>query len=1169
MRASRFQALTILTCLFGSWFAAPSVAAEFTPSWSEPQAEVLPTGDLRWKPHPALFQAGRSLRYIDYDGGNDTNPGSRDLPWKHHPWDPNAKGKAAAATGVDTYVFRGGVMYRGSLSVKESGEPGQPIRLTSDPAWGMGAALIVGSERVTGWKQGANHADIPQAQRVWWTSIDFAPRNVWLVGGDGRVKRLPLARTPNWQVSDADDIKSEWFRFNNPDRNAAWGLTADFAGTIRPMGVDTVNLKRDADYYEGALIWSEYGWVMGTPYPSRVVKFDRAKSALIFGGQWGSGAGSHHFPRHTRYYLEDKPHYLDDNKQGEFWFDKQGTGGRLYVRMPGDADPNRFQIEAAKRIHLIDSEKLEQIEISGLGFRFTNVLFDLDALPANRPDVDPACIRLRGSGREITIANCDFQHIHMPIRLQTVGEDAAIDGVVIRDNVIGFTDHGGMVLQDGGGWGVEYPKGRLYDVKILRNRLHQIGQRPSRYGQGHAIEVHCAETLEVAGNCLDRLYGAGIFVYGGKENRAKVDRPLTRILIHHNKVEDSLLNNNDWGGIETWQGGPAYVFDNISGNPGGFKLWGHLNNRKQPANSRFGHAFYMDGGYKQYYFNNIAWGKSNDPFDKLGNTSAFQEIHGYACNIFNNTIYNFVIGSRRQAPVSGRNKYMGNIWDNIGHLVFRHADPKDVAADPNAADAGAQPSAYHHNTNVYAHNVFHNLPERVAVFEPSGRWHGTVDGFRQALALRGSIGEVGEVVGESPLQAPATHDFRPTKAAVDKGVRVFVPWGLYATVAEWDFLHAGDDPALIPDDHLYLQPGYIKREDYYKQPTWPLQAVNVSDADFVEGPLEDWGRCALQLNGRDQYAAVKHALLDQKGTVDQGKPVTLKNKPDEKILFEAPEAVTAGEAFEVKIRLNGVDKSLKLQTDLHWQRQDGRFGGVNRAGGKALPVDGEGPYVFRFTPQAKPNLAYYIVTAFLTPTGDWKDHVAMAQWKLAPAAAVAQTATRSASIITSNFLIEAYFRTEAGHTGGLLVEKRNQAGYSLSIAESGALQFGIAGTGKTASVESKSRVNDGKWHHVIAEADRQAKQLTLYIDGRRDATADGLGPVSLVNDSDLYVGGRPDGKHFAGTIDFIRISLGTLADAKTTIDELYAWEFDGPFLRDFTGRKPTGRRDAGAIEGVN
>ena len=49
------------------------------------------------------------------------------------------------------------------------------------------------------------------------------------------------------------------------------------------------------------------------------------------------------------------------------------------------------------------------------------------------------------------------------------------------------------------------------------------------------------------------------------------------------------------------------------------------------------------------------------------------------------------------------------------------------------------------------------------------------------------------------------------------------------------------------------------------------------------------------------------------------------------------------------------------------------------------------------------------------------------------------------------------------------------------------------------------------------------------------------------------------------TADALKLA-GVLADAKTTIDELYAWEFDGPHLRDFTGRTPHGKRDAGAIE---
>jgi len=111
-------------------------------------------------------------------------------------------------------------------------------------------------------------------------------------------------------------------------------------------------------------------------------------------------------------------------------------------------------------------------------------------------------------------------------------------------------------------------------------------------------------------------------------------------------------------------------------------------------------------------------------------------------------------------------------------------------------------------------------------------------------------------------------------------------------------------------------------------------------------------------------------------------------------------------------------------------------------------------------------------------------------------------------------------------------------------------------------------VNNGHWHHAIAEADRQAKTLTIYVDGRKDVSAAGVdSSISLANDGDVFVGGTPGGRHFDGTMDFLRLAHGTLADADTTIEELYAWEFDGPFLRDFAGRKPSGvRRDAGAIE---
>ena len=1138
-----------------------SVASEW--SWQEPKAKVLPFGDLEWAPQPFAFEKGESVRYIDFAGGSDANDGrTKATPWKHHPWDPAATGRTAACKGIHTYVFKRGVFYRGQLIVSESGKAGDPIRLTSDPSWGEGQAVVCGSERVAGWALGADHPDIPEAAKVAYVDLDFAPRNVWLVEDDGRVVRIPLARTPNWNVSDPDDIKSEWWSWENPKH--AWGSRETLNGREVHVGVDTEHITASPDYYEGAYIWPEYGWVMSTPYPTRVLGHDAARHALLFGGQWGNTAGSYHIPRHARYYLEDKPHYLDE--PGEFWLARKGEGGRLYLRLPEDRDPNQARVEVARRLNLIDGQRMSHVHISGLAFRFTNVWWDLDAPPMRHQDVDPACIRLLGSGVDLLVAHCVFEHVHLPIRMKAVGDEDVIDRVVIRDNLMQYTDHGAVWLADAGAWGVEHPKGRLYDVKVLRNKLFQIGRRPNRFGQGHAVEIDCAETAEIAGNCGSRLYGSGIFVFGGKRSAAKVDRPLTRILIHHNKIVDSLLNNNDWGGIETWQGGPAYVFNNVSGNPRGYKTWGYKLQPDRPATSTFGHAYYMDGGYKQYYFNNIAWGKSKDPFGPLGNCSAFQEIHGYLATVFNNTVYNFVIGSRRQAPEAGRNKYLANVWHGMGEMVFRHADPSNTMADP-AADAGEAKSGFHHESNAYANNVFYDVPEKFGVFESDGRWHADADSFRKALARAHSLGNLGQVARQSPLRAPGAGDFRPTQAATDQGVRVFVPWGLYATVGEWPFYSAGDDATRILDEHFHLAPYYVNREDYRKQPMYPLRAVNVGAGDYVDGPLEDWTRGALRLNGRDQYAVLANEVLEAAADVAE---VEITNKAFDWISFDVPEKVTPERPFEARVHLKGkgIDSKLKLRADLHWGRSGGGFGGMNAWGGEAQEISGAGPYVFRFKPVSKPGLSHFIVTVWLTPTGEWSDHTEIASYAVASGASVPEAGYENPQVRNSNFLLEAYFNTAPGHGGGVLMEKMGKAGYSLSVTGDGGVTFRVSGGAAAAEIASRAKVNDGRWHHVVAEADRAAKTLTLYVDGRREASGAGIGAeVSLANDADLFVGGTPEGRCLAGTFEFARIALGTLADAKTTIEEVYAWQFDGPFLRDWAGRKPAnGKRDAGAIE---
>jgi hypothetical protein len=1159
--------LTTIFCILLVSCATTRLSTAQTWNWEDPKITIDATGDLEWSPLPFAFPGGESLRYIDFADGDDANDGrTRQSPWKHHPWDPQATGNAAACRGIHTYVFKRGVDYRGQLLATESGKPELPIRLTSDPDWGQGDAVLCGSEQITGWTLGAGHADIPEPSKVAFVDLDFAPRRVWYVEDEGATIRLALARTPNWSVSDPDDIKSEWWTWKNPDN--PWGSRVTLNGTQSHFGCDPENLTQPAEYYEGAYIWPEYGWVMSTPYPTRVLRYDAQRRGLVFGGQWSNNAGSYHVPRHARYYLEDKPHYLDEG--GEFWFQKKGRGGRLFLRLPGDRDPNQAHLEVARRINLIDSEGMNHVHMTGLAFRFTNVFWDLDAPPMRHVDVDPACVRLLGSGTDVQVSNCKFEHVHLPIRIKAVGDEAAVDQIVIRDNVFQFTDHGAVSLADGGAWGTEDPRGRLYDARVLRNRMFQIGRRPSRFGQGHAIEIDCAETLEVAGNVGHRLYGSGIFVFGGKRSAAKVDRPLTRILIHHNKIVDALLNNNDWGGIETWQGGPAYVFNNLSRNPRGYKHWGYKLQADRPSTSSFGHAYYMDGGYKQYYFNNIAWGNSNDPFGPLGNCAAFQEIHGFLASLFNNTAYNFVIGSRRQAPEAGRNKYLGNIWHSMGEMVFRHARPTDMMADPNVADAGDAESEFHHESNAYANNVFYNLPAKVAVFEPDGRWHASVDSFRAALRRRHSLGAAGQAVDESPLADPEGGDFRPTKSARDQGVRVFVPWGLYATVGEWPFYAAGDDPAHLLDEHFHLAPYYVNREDYKRQPMYPLRGVNIGANDYVEGPLEDWIRGALRLNGRNQYAVLPNDSLQTSVATDD---LEITRKEYDWIKVDAPERVAIDQQFEARLHLDplaeAVKPGMKLRADLHWTRANGSFGGTNVWGGEAQQVDGRGPYVFRFKPQSKPGLRNFTLTAWLTPTGEWADQTEVAQFMIGKLASTTASDYRSPQVQRTNFLLEVYFRTSPGHVGGVLMEKMQEAGYSLSVNAQGGVGFAVRGEGAGEGIASQATVNDGQWHHVVAEADRDAATVKLYLDGKLAATGAGVNArVSLANQADFFVGGTPQGRCLDGTLEFARIAHGTLADAKTTIDELYAWQFSGPFLRDWSGRMSVpGERDAGAIDG--
>jgi hypothetical protein len=237
----------------------------------------------------------------------------------------------------------------------------------------------------------------------------------------------------------------------------------------------------------------------------------------------------------------------------------------------------------------------------------------------------------------------------------------------------------------------------------------------------------------------------------------------------------------------------------------------------------------------------------------------------------------------------------------------------------------------------------------------------------------------------------------------------------------------------------------------------------------------------------------------------------VENKAWDWIDFDVPEGLAVGKPFEATLRLQGegVKPGLKLRADLHWSRANGSFGGMNAFGGEAQDVSGEGPYRFRMTPVEKPGLRNFVLTVWLTPSGEWSDHTSIAQFQIAKQKSESEATYKSPQVGKSNFLLETYFRTVPDSGGGVLLEKMDDAaGYSLMVNDHGGVAFAVKAGGEAVKLVSRSTVDDGQWHHVIAEADREARALTLYVDGRRDASGTGVGgDVSLANGADLYAGG--------------------------------------------------------------
>ncbi len=1063
-------------------------------SWQKPHAEVLPHGGLEWAPEPFRFGPGKTVRYIDFENGDDNHDGaSKASAWKHHPWDADATGNAAKAEGPTTYVFKGGVIYRGQLVADESGTAEEPIRLTTDPSWGKGRAQLWGSIRLPqNWKKADKLPKyMPNEGKVWvldTSGIEMNPKwidnfarplegkfevfSVFQVKDEETV-RLHVAQDPNWEPGNPNFPLSYWhawdgfFKGEGPQKEGRGGQDEDLKG-------------KPEDFFDGGTLVSQWKGNMGTPCWNTIKKGQYSpKHGTLFPVPWIVGKG-------TRYKVENVPGYLD--APGEFYFDEKGQ--RLFLRMPDDSDPNNAVLEVPAILDLIAIRDQSHIVISGLEFRYNRVFTVGDQFLMQISN--PACVRIGGNCKSIRVANNVFKHIIMAVsafprpdeRLTGLHSQGLLpwkpgdllDQIHVTDNDIEHCEREAIGIHSGAGKGPG--AGRLGHAEVLRNRLYEIGFRQGmwRYSAIPALRVFFPETAEIAGNMIDRCWGSAIMVHGGRHGSDE-HAPLTRIMVHHNKVENTVLAVNDYGAISLWQGGPIYCYNNISGN-----CVGHAPDRPNSSPwKNVGYPYYIDGGYKIYTFNNISWGRSNDMNDPYRNNGTYFMVFGFLNPVVNNTFYKAYKGI---AGSSGnRNDIIGNLVADIKTSFIasnRMGDPS-LAGGGDTGEMGLRgvPSL------AYANNLLAGKAEAGTLYSPNTKAikGGAVDKkisaanaedlAKQMQEFPIRCGKLGWHTDESPLQNAAEHDFRPQPGskAIDNGVRYFIPWSLYATVGEWHFNQNQAKPSVAIDYHYYMTEEYIHRKMYEYIPTFDLKFDQAGLDDYVDSPSEDWAPGAMKLDGTR-----KAIVTDQEIKAD----------------------------FRIDLKA--------------WLAQ---------------------PQVSK---KDIPGEPWNVDENYATFPGRLR---------------------KTLDFATENILVEANLRVDRGHHDGVIAGKADgRSGYRLML-RNGAVVFELASGGRRDAIESAAPINDGKWHHVLAEVDRKTGRATIYIDGKASA-ADDLklsADAPLVNTADFVVGAG-----VRGAIDFLRICRGTLADAQTTIEELYEWQTNGPVTRDFCGNKPVGKRDIGAVE---
>ena len=369
--------------------------------------------------------------YVDFELGDDANSGTAPgSAWKHCPGDPNAGGIAASSTlgSGDVVLFRGGVVYRGEIRIKNDGSNGNPITFKGN-GWGATKAIIDGADRIDQtWTPCPSSDSCGGNQNYGTIYYTEAPEGFDFFAGFYEDDNfLWFSQHPN--VSDP-------FIHDNIEEFFVVPLGTNLTRTsLTDTGYFT---QSDPKYWQGAyvIVWR----IPNVTATERITSYDPVSHTITFDDL----GGDVYADRNSFYSVLNHIAIID--RPGEYYYDS--TRNRIYLWPHNSDDPKSHGYSIKKRQMGIVYSGRKNIVIEGfivqnfvLGIRSDNSSTENIIIRNNevRNLRSDNWYAVQINGKNITVENNRVENCNRSVGILAAGED-----IVVRHNYVKRTSRQGI-----------------------------------------------------------------------------------------------------------------------------------------------------------------------------------------------------------------------------------------------------------------------------------------------------------------------------------------------------------------------------------------------------------------------------------------------------------------------------------------------------------------------------------------------------------------------------------------------------------------------------------------------------------------------------------------------------------------------------------------------------